>query len=90
MPVQRSRPILIQALLFFSISSNFLIYLFSTLLGKFGPAQYYQLGAITIAVVPPVSANRLLINMYDSAHAEPERDTMRSVVQSYLLLMYLT
>ncbi|KAG1768981.1 hypothetical protein EDD22DRAFT_870215 [Suillus occidentalis] len=56
---------------------NFLIYLFSTLLGKFGPAQYYQLGAITIAVVPPVSANRLLINMYESAHTEGERDTVR-------------
>lgn len=52
---------------------NFLIYLFSTLLGKFGPPEYYQLGAITITVVPPVSANRLLINMYDSAHAEPAR-----------------
>ncbi|KAG1749553.1 hypothetical protein EDB19DRAFT_1904672 [Suillus lakei] len=58
---------------------NFLIYLFSTLLGKFGPAEYYQLGAITITVVPPVSANRLLINMYDSAHAEQARDTTRSV-----------
>ncbi|KAG1736925.1 uncharacterized protein EDB91DRAFT_497264 [Suillus paluster] len=49
---------------------NFLIYLFSTLLGKFGPPEYYQLGAITITVVPPVSANRLLINMYDSARAK--------------------
>jgi hypothetical protein len=43
------------------------------LLGKFGPDEYYQLGAITVTVVPPVSANRLLINMYDSAHAEQER-----------------
>ncbi|KAG2359728.1 hypothetical protein BDR07DRAFT_194180 [Suillus spraguei] len=40
---------------------NFLVYLFSTLLGKFGPSVYYQLGAITITVVPPVSANHLLI-----------------------------
>ncbi|KAG2139056.1 hypothetical protein DEU56DRAFT_333110 [Suillus clintonianus] len=56
---------------------NFLIYLFSTLLGKFGPAEYYQLGAITITVVPPVSANRLLINMYDSAHPEQVGDRLR-------------
>ncbi|KAG1865375.1 hypothetical protein F4604DRAFT_1928521 [Suillus subluteus] len=58
---------------------NFLIYLFSTLLGKFGPAGYYQLGAITVAIVPPISANRLLINMHDSTHAEQEREyTMRT------------
>ncbi|OAX36012.1 hypothetical protein K503DRAFT_784667 [Rhizopogon vinicolor AM-OR11-026] len=49
---------------------NFLVYLFSTLLGKFGPSEYYQLGAITITLIPPVSVNRLLINMYDSAHGE--------------------
>ncbi|KAJ8591454.1 hypothetical protein M405DRAFT_932134 [Rhizopogon salebrosus TDB-379] len=49
---------------------NFLVYLFSTLLGKFGPPEYYQLGAITITVIPPISANRLLINMYDSAQAK--------------------
>ncbi|KAG1856628.1 hypothetical protein DFJ58DRAFT_337261 [Suillus subalutaceus] len=60
---------------------NFLIYLFSTLLGKFGPAEYYQLGAITVAIVPPITANRLLINMHDSTHAEQERGTMRSVVR---------
>ncbi|KAG2040274.1 hypothetical protein BDR03DRAFT_949511 [Suillus americanus] len=60
---------------------NFLIYLFSTLLGKFGPAEYYQLGTIMVTIVPPISANRLLINMYDSAHAKKERDTTRSVVR---------
>ncbi|KAG2049450.1 hypothetical protein BDR06DRAFT_705741 [Suillus hirtellus] len=51
---------------------NFLVYLFSTLLGKFGPVEYYQLGAITITIIPPVSANRLLINMYNSVHTEEE------------------
>ncbi|KAG2040272.1 hypothetical protein BDR03DRAFT_1090041 [Suillus americanus] len=68
---------------------NFLIYLFSTLLGKFGPAEYYQLGAITVTIVPPISANRLLINMYDSAHAEKGRDTTRSVVRIHPSPMYL-
>ncbi|KAG2049451.1 hypothetical protein BDR06DRAFT_1023829 [Suillus hirtellus] len=57
---------------------NFLTYLFSTLLGKFGPSVYYQLGAITISVVPPVSANRLLINMYNFAHDEQSTWTMVS------------
>ncbi|KAG1819786.1 uncharacterized protein BJ212DRAFT_1555326 [Suillus subaureus] len=52
-----------------------IIYFLCTLLGRFGPGEYYQLGAITVTVVPPISANRLLINMYDSAHAEQERDT---------------
>ncbi|KAG1736924.1 uncharacterized protein EDB91DRAFT_1141665 [Suillus paluster] len=56
---------------------NFLVYLFSTLLGKFGPAEYFQLGAITVTVIPPVSANRLLINMYDLAYAEQVRDSLR-------------
>ncbi|KAG0699003.1 hypothetical protein DFH29DRAFT_877582 [Suillus ampliporus] len=56
---------------------NFLVYLFSTLLGKFGPSEYFQLGAITITVIPPISANRLLINMYNSAHTEQGRDTLR-------------
>ncbi|KAG1806242.1 hypothetical protein EV424DRAFT_1577694 [Suillus variegatus] len=64
---------------------NFLIYLFSTLLGKFGPSVYYQLGAITISVVPPVSANRLLINMYNFAHDEqPTQWTMVSDVKASL------
>jgi hypothetical protein len=87
---------LIQALL---ISSNFLVYLFSTLLGKFGPPEYYQLGAITITVIPPISANRLLINMYDSAQAKQPvawtevsgletrrqvKDALRSVFSSIL------
>ncbi|KAJ8591456.1 hypothetical protein M405DRAFT_932135 [Rhizopogon salebrosus TDB-379] len=49
---------------------NFLVYMFSTLLGKFGPSEYYQLGAITVTVIPPITANRLLINMYNSAHAQ--------------------
>ncbi|KAG1854706.1 hypothetical protein C8R48DRAFT_317815 [Suillus tomentosus] len=64
---------------------NFLIYLFSTLLGKFGPSVYYQLGAITISVVPPVSANRLLINMYNFAHDEqPTQWTMVSEAKASL------
>ncbi|KAG2040275.1 hypothetical protein BDR03DRAFT_949516 [Suillus americanus] len=65
---------------------NFLIYLFSTLLGKFGPSVYYQLGAITITVVPPVSANHLLINTYDSAHDEQSTWTMASEVKTSLQL----
>ncbi|KAG1854707.1 hypothetical protein C8R48DRAFT_317909 [Suillus tomentosus] len=70
---------------------NFLVYLFSTLLGKFGPVEYYQLGAITITIIPPVSANRLLINMYNSVHTEEEEiDRKRSVFRSYLSPMYLT
>jgi hypothetical protein len=71
----------------FAISSNFLIYLFSTLLGKFGSSMYYQLGAITITVVPPVSANHLLINMYNSAHDEQPTWTMASETKASLQLM---
>ncbi|KAG2107986.1 uncharacterized protein F5147DRAFT_179365 [Suillus discolor] len=63
---------------------NFLIYLFSTLLGKFGPSVYYQLGAITISVVPPVSANHLLINMYNFAHDEQPTWTMVSEAKASL------
>ncbi|KAG2748297.1 hypothetical protein P692DRAFT_20857343 [Suillus brevipes Sb2] len=66
---------------------NFLIYLFSTLLGKFGSSVYYQLGAITITVVPPVSANHLLINMYDSAHDDQPTWTMASEAKDSLQLM---
>lgn len=66
---------------------NFLIYLFSTLLGKFGSSVYYQLGAITITVVPPVSANHLLINMYDSAHDDQPTWTMVSEAKDSLQLM---
>ncbi|KAG2139057.1 hypothetical protein DEU56DRAFT_912311 [Suillus clintonianus] len=66
---------------------NFLIYLFSTLLGKFGPSEYYQLGAITITVIPPISANRLLINMYDSAHVEQPTWTMVSKTKASLQLV---
>ncbi|KAG1858359.1 hypothetical protein DFJ58DRAFT_305043 [Suillus subalutaceus] len=51
---------------------NFLIYLLSTLLGKYGPAEYYQLSMIMVTIVPPISANRLLINMYDFAHEDIE------------------
>ncbi|KAG2132843.1 uncharacterized protein EDB93DRAFT_894011 [Suillus bovinus] len=69
---------------------NFLIYLFSTLLGKFGPSMYYQLGAITISVVPPVSANRLLINMFDSAHDEQVTWTMASGALASLQLARAT
>ncbi|KAG1856625.1 hypothetical protein DFJ58DRAFT_727073 [Suillus subalutaceus] len=65
---------------------NFLIYLFSTLLGKFGSSVYYQLGAITITVVPPVSANHLLINLYNSAHDEQPTWTMASEVKTSLQL----
>ncbi|KAG2109433.1 hypothetical protein BD769DRAFT_1497244, partial [Suillus cothurnatus] len=65
---------------------NFLIYLFSTLLGKFSSSVYYQLGAITITVVPPVSANHLLISLYNSAHNEPFTWTMASKVQTPLQL----
>ncbi|KAG1865377.1 hypothetical protein F4604DRAFT_2026445 [Suillus subluteus] len=65
---------------------NFLIYLFSTLLGKFGPSVYYQLGAITITVVPPVSANHLLINLYNSAHDEQPTWTMAPEVKTSLQL----
>ncbi|KAG1856626.1 hypothetical protein DFJ58DRAFT_337142 [Suillus subalutaceus] len=60
---------------------NFLTYLFNSLLGKSGPAEYYSLGTIMVAIIPPISANRLLINMYDSAHAKKERDATRSVVR---------
>ena len=67
----------------FAISSNFLVYLFNTLLGRFGPAEYYQLGAITITVIPPISANRLLINMYESAHAEQPTWTEGSVTKPH-------
>ncbi|KAG0699007.1 hypothetical protein DFH29DRAFT_877585 [Suillus ampliporus] len=63
---------------------NFLVYLFSTLLGKFGPSEYYQLGAITITVIPPISANRLLINMYDSARAEQPPWTTASEARASL------
>lgn len=66
---------------------NFLIYLFSTLLGKFGPSIYYQLGAITITVVPPVSANHLLINMYNSAHNKQPTWTTASEAKASLQLM---
>ncbi|KAG1768982.1 hypothetical protein EDD22DRAFT_998100 [Suillus occidentalis] len=67
---------------------NFLIYLFSTLLGKFGSSVYYQLGAITITVVPPVSANHLLINMYNSAtHDDQPTWTMASEAKDSLQLM---
>lgn len=66
---------------------NFLIYLFSTLLGKFGPPVYYQLGAITITVVPPISANHLLINMYSSAHDEQSTWTMASEAKASLQLV---
>jgi hypothetical protein len=65
---------------------NFLIYLFSTLLGKFSSSVYYQLGAITITVVPPVSANHLLISLYNSAHNEHFTWTMASKVQTPLQL----
>jgi hypothetical protein len=64
------------------ICSNFLVYLFSTLLGKFGPSEYYQLGAITITVIPPMSANRLLTNMYDSAHAKQPSWTVVSEIKA--------
>lgn len=66
---------------------NFLIYLFSTLLGKFGPSVYYQLGAITISVVPPVSANHLLINMYNFAHDEQPTWTMVSEAKASLQIV---
>lgn len=49
--------------------------------------MYYQLGAITITVVPPVSANHLLINMYDSAHDDQPTWTMASEVKDSLQLM---
>jgi hypothetical protein len=83
--VQCSGLVLIQAY-WFVISSNFLIYLFSTLLGKFSSSVYYQLGAITITVVPPVSANHLLISLYNSAHNEHFTWTMASEVQTPLQL----
>jgi len=37
-------------------------------MGKFGPPEYYQLPAIAISIIPSISVNRLIINMYDSAH----------------------
>jgi len=45
------------------------------MLGKTGPAEYYQLSTILVTTIPPISANRLLINMYSSARGEQERDT---------------
>jgi hypothetical protein len=54
---------------------NFAAFLFSSMLGKTGPAEYYQLSTILVTTIPPISANRLLINMYSSARGEQERDT---------------
>ncbi|KAG1883015.1 hypothetical protein F4604DRAFT_319397 [Suillus subluteus] len=67
---------------------NFLIYLLSTVLGKYGPAEYYQLSMIMVTIVPPISANRLLINMYDFAHTEQDRGTTRSDVRIHPSPMY--
>ncbi|KAG1819789.1 uncharacterized protein BJ212DRAFT_1298207 [Suillus subaureus] len=63
------------------------LYFLCTLLGKFGPSVYYQLGAITITVVPPISANHLLINMYNSAHDKQPTWRTASEVKTSLQLV---
>ncbi|KAH7928153.1 hypothetical protein BV22DRAFT_1030973 [Leucogyrophana mollusca] len=47
---------------------NFAICLINVLLWKLAPAQYIYLGASWIMVIPPVSANHLLINMDKSRY----------------------